>query len=116
AGYACTAAAHEKIQVCALMRLLHVFDIEPFPSPLGKRWRRPVCLPRCECTGIDFECETTSGYIQAHAVACLNKGEWSSGCCLGTGVKHHGAVCSSTHARIGNANHILDTLAEHFRR
>jgi hypothetical protein len=74
-----SATAHEKIQVCPLMGLLYVLNIQPLPTSRGKgRWRPPRAACR-ECVVIDVQPKVPLVYIESDHISRLDKSEWAAG-------------------------------------
>ena len=63
------AAAHQDVQVCAEVRLLHVIDVEPGPAACGTRRFAPFAAAALQFGFVDVEVQPASRYIEFDEVA-----------------------------------------------
>src|SRR6185312_13954659 len=106
-------AADEKVEIDALVRLLHRVAVKLDPSTLRVRGRRPprraaarelvIRNVEMQASRIDIELDHVAGFDERERPACGG---------FGRRVQHDGAVRGARHPRIGDANHVADALLQ----
>ena len=78
-----TALADQKIQVCAQMRLLHMFDVQLLVTPRGCGWGDPVFAPFGQLGIAHLQVQPAPGHVEFNHVAVLHQGQRATGSRLG---------------------------------
>src|SRR5262252_4665119 len=108
-----TEARLEKVEVAAFVGLQDVAAEHPAVATLEARRRRlPRGLAARQLVVAHLEVDAPRWHVDGDAIASLHQGERAADEGLGRAVQQAAAVAGAAHARIGQAQHVLDALLQ----